>query len=111
MYKRQITLSRPSQLASARDWMEPEIAAAAEQYGEILLANQQQPTPLTMLRIPGQAEYLAALDEAVRLAIRDGRDPQAALSAVAAQWQQITQRLGLEAQRTAYLQSLGLQVP
>ena len=61
------------------------------------------------LRIPGREKYLAALDQAVAAAVRGDQSPAAALAEAARQWHEITKELGLENQKAAYLQSLGLE--
>ena len=61
-----------------------------------------------MLRLPGQADYLNVLDQAVRDAVQGKLAPQDALDQVATAWTQITQQRDLETQRQANLQSLGL---
>ena len=63
---------------------------------------------LFALRLPGRGEYLAALDDAVRAAVRGEMKPVAALQKAAARWDQITRRLGLDGQRAAYRQGLGI---
>ena len=63
---------------------------------------------LGALCLPGRTEYLAALDAAVASAVRGRKSPAEALRDAAAQWRQITARLGLDRQRTAYRRSLGL---
>ena len=59
--------------------------------------------------MPGRADYLAALDEAVQAAVRGKQTPAEALKAAAERWREINQRLGVEQQKAAYLHSLGLQ--
>jgi len=48
--------------------------------------------------LPGRAEYLTALDEAVHAAIGGKKSPAEALSEAAAKWHEITERLGMERQ-------------
>ncbi|NLF09083.1 MAG: ABC transporter substrate-binding protein, partial [Pirellulaceae bacterium] len=60
------------------------------------------------LRIPGRAEYLAALDEAVAAAL-DGRSPpKDALEQAAQKWREITNRLDADKQKSAYRHCVGL---
>ncbi len=49
---------------------------------------------LLVPRIPGESEYMAALDEAVIAAVKGKQSPQQALDAAAVKWQAITDRLG-----------------
>ena len=60
------------------------------------------------LRIPAADQYVAALDDAVQKALAGEQTPAAALAEAAGQWQVITQKLGLAAQKKAYAASLGL---
>lgn len=53
------------------------------------------------LGIPGAREYTEALDQAITAAYA-GEDPQAALDGAAARWEEITDRLGRDAQKAAY---------
>jgi len=104
------TLFRHSQLAEPSRWVEPGLSAAAvRQYAEVEARACTRGQWLFAPRLPGHAEYLAALDDAVRRAVSGQRSPQEALTEAAARWQEITARLGLEAQRSAYLRSIGLE--
>ena len=104
------TLFRRSQVASPRAWVEGTVSAtAARQYAEQTAETLSRRQFLTSLRLPGRANYLAALDEAVQTAVRDKQTPAEALQAAARKWREINNRLGVERQRTAYMHSLGLQ--
>ena len=103
------TLFRGSHLKKPQLWVESQVpGSAAAQYGSLVEKVLSRSQRLLVPRIPGQAEYLAALDEAVREAVGGHRDPEAALSRAAERWQQITDRLGRSAQKRAYWRSLGL---
>jgi ABC-type glycerol-3-phosphate transport system substrate-binding protein len=103
------TLFRQSDVSSPQVWVERPISiSAAAQYGGVIRETLSRQQWLFALRIPGRGEYLAVLDEAVQASIRGSKDPQAALDGVAGRWKDITLRIGLEAQRTAYQHSLGL---
>jgi hypothetical protein len=54
-------------------------------------------------------EYLPALDDAVAAAVGGKKKPKDAPTDAAAKWQRITERLGVEQQRSAYRHSLGLE--
>jgi len=102
------TLFRRSHLGAPRAWVEKPIPpAAAGQYAAMAERAFGRGEWLFALRIPGRAEYLAALDEAVRRAVRGVQSPAEALQQAATRWQEITDRLGRERQKTAYLHSLG----
>ena len=103
------TLFRHAQAKSPGAWVErmatPE---AAGQYGRVIEATLGREQWVFALRIPGRGEYLAALDEAVDQAIHDRAPPLEALYQASRRWNEITDRLGREQQRAAYLNSLGL---
>ena len=104
------TLFRQSNLRSPSQWVEkPVPAPAAVQYADATEAALQHEQWLGALRMPGRAEYLAALDDAVAAAVRDEKSPLDALLEADAKWQEITDRLGLERQKAAYRHSLGLE--
>ena len=104
------TLFCRSNLKSPGLWVEkPVSAAAAVQYGDVTEAALRHEQWLGALRLPGRAEYLAALDEAVAAAVRGEKPPLEALLAAEKKWREITQRLGLDRQRAAYRHSLGLE--
>jgi len=103
------TLFRDAHVKTPGIWVEkPVPVAAAADYAVLTsetLAREQQ---LSVVRIPGRREYLAALDEAVAQAVRGDQKPPAALTQAATRWREITNRLGVDAQRKAYCRSLGL---
>ena len=104
------TLFRRSQVGSAKAWVESNVSAsAARQYAEQTAETLSQRQFLASFRMPGRADYLAALDEAVQAAVRGRQAPAEALKAAAEKWREINHRLGIERQRAAYLHSLGLQ--
>jgi len=104
------TLYRAAQLRRPGQWVEPGTDPnAARRYAECVDRSLYRPDWLFALRLPGQEEYLAALDKAVQQAVRDGRPAADALHDAAAAWRDITARLGLDAQRLAYAHSLGLE--
>lgn len=123
------TFYRHSQTAAPEAWVDAGIdAAAARSYAELIEQSLSRPENLLILRVPGTEEYLAALDEAVTSVIsgdtaggdatakppeadakRDQEKAAAALAAVAKRWNEITDRLGRDAQRAAYRRSLGVE--
>ncbi len=103
------TLFRRGQVASPMAWVESNVSpAAAKQYADQTAETLSRRQFLASLRLPGRDDYLAALDEAVRAAVRGEREPAAALKAAADKWREINRRLGVEQQRVAYMHSLGL---
>jgi ABC-type glycerol-3-phosphate transport system substrate-binding protein len=104
------TLFRRSQLSQPGRWLEPEIpAAVAKQYAGVVADSLSRSQWLDCPRIPGHAEYMAALDEAVRAAVEGKQTPAEALARAADRWREVTARLGVDSQRTAYIRSLGLE--
>jgi ABC-type glycerol-3-phosphate transport system substrate-binding protein len=65
--------------------------------------------PILVPRVPGVDEYLNELSEAVRSATPGEQAARQSLEAVAAKWDQITERLGREAQARAYRRHLGIE--
>jgi multiple sugar transport system substrate-binding protein len=59
------------------------------------------------LRITGSAEYLQTLDVEIARAIAGEVSPQEALDNVAAQWNEITDRLGRDTQLAQYRAAVG----
>ena len=102
------TLFRHSHLAAPEGWVEAPAAEAALQYAELTQQTLQRQQSVMALRIPGRAEYLAALDEAVRRAVAGEQSPAEALHQAADRWQAITRQMGPESQKKAYLHSLNL---
>jgi multiple sugar transport system substrate-binding protein len=88
---------RNSQVEEAARWTSAGGALAAA-YAEAVAASLGAQEVTYALRIPGRDEYLGALDQAVRAAVRGQRKPQEALAAAASQWQTITQKYGVDAQ-------------
>ena len=58
-------------------------------------------------RIPGQVEYMQALDDAVRNTVTQNVDTETSLAEVTQQWEAITQRLGREEQGKQLRRSVG----
>jgi multiple sugar transport system substrate-binding protein len=103
------TLFRQSHLDSPGNWVEKGVSpAAAAEYAASTDRTFRRPRRLFCLRIPGREEYLGALDKAVHAAVSGERTPQDALTQAASEWSQVTERLGVENQVSAYRDSLGL---
>jgi multiple sugar transport system substrate-binding protein len=103
------TLFRSDQIGAAKHWVESEVStSAARQYAEQTSAALSRVQFLASLRLPGRAEYLAALDEAVHAAVRGKQSPSDALQQAADKWRSINARYGVEKQKAAYVHSLGL---
>ncbi len=106
----QVTLSRHPQVAEAVLWVDERLTTEdAQGYAGVVAESLSGPLWLDGLRIPGRAEYLAALDDAVQQACRGTATPQEALQQAAQRWQAISVRLGLAQQQAAYVRSVGRQ--
>ncbi len=78
------TLFRTDQIPAAKSWVESGVSnSAARQYAEQTSAALSRGQFLASLRLPGRAEYLAALDEAVHAAVRGQLSPGMALKQAA----------------------------
>ncbi len=103
------TLFRDSQLSSASEWVDQSLRGEpARQYGEVLQSALNRPAWLTTIRIPGQTEYLAALEQAIQSAMEGNASPTDALQVAAEKWNRLTEGLGRDAQQRAYMRSIGL---
>lgn len=103
------TLFRTSQVASPGRWAGSLNAEAAGQYAAALSQTMELPRAFPGLRLPGRAEYLAALDKAVRPAARGEKPAAEALTEAAAAWREITKVRGGTNQQRANARSLGQQ--
>ena len=103
------TLFRTSQVKMPGLWVEKAVpTAAAADYADLMAETLEREQRLSVVRIAGRDEYLAALDEAVQRAVRGEMKPQEALRQAAARWREIANRLGLESQQKAYRASVGM---
>lgn len=101
-------LYRSSQIPLASSWLGPDFETARA-YGELVQDIHRRSLWLTSLRIPGRSRYLTELDKAVQAAVAGDLAPAESLELVADQWREITEELGIGAQRTAYWRSLGME--
>jgi multiple sugar transport system substrate-binding protein len=83
--------------------------ADVEDYLAAFQATFTAPTMLPHLRIPGTADYWAALDSELAAAMGGRQTAKQALDATAAAWDAITDRLGREQQRDAHQKAIGYQ--
>jgi ABC-type glycerol-3-phosphate transport system substrate-binding protein len=105
-YSRATTLFRNSQTASSGRWTGGLSPEASRQYADVVAQTLSLPRAFPGLTLPGRADYLAALDEAVAEAI-SGKPAAEALTEAAKKWRAITDKLGMESQRKANRRSLG----
>jgi multiple sugar transport system substrate-binding protein len=103
------TLYRDSQLKAPQKWTEANLDASASlNYAETVQRTLAQSNAVSVPRIPGEAEYMQALDEAVAAVLEGKQTATDALNTAAERWEEVSQRYGKEKQRSAYHRSLGL---
>ena len=85
------------------EFKDPEYTAAWPDAGDFLATLEEgSRTALMDLSVRSTQEYWEALQRGVQLAI-SGTSSQEALDQVAEEWDAITDRIGVEAQKKAYL--------
>lgn len=103
-------LPHRSQIENIAAWVEPPMTEkTAKEYAKDLAAMFESSDCVSALPIPGREEYLSALDDAVRSAVSGDQPAIEALIAAAGRWRKISERLGVERQKTALRRSLGLE--
>lgn len=103
-----INPSRYSQLETLQPWIDAGFdEASAQDYLDAILNSIADPNAVLDLRITGSAEYLQTLDVELARAIAGEVSAQEALDNVAAQWNEITDRLGRDAQLEQYRAAVG----
>ena len=70
--------------------------------------SAEHPNAIYPLRIPGYLQYKDALELAISKALSGQATAQEALDEAAAEWEVITDSIGREAQKDAYLSSIGI---
>jgi ABC-type glycerol-3-phosphate transport system substrate-binding protein len=104
------TLYRGEHLARPNIWLPTELAEElGVPYAEAVQRALTRTAGVQSIRVPGRARYLAALDQAIAVTVRGEQSAEEALREAAARWQEITEDLGVDAQRVAYRESLNLQ--
>jgi len=98
---------RKTQLPDTGRWLGLS-TLAANSCATALEQSLSQQRSVLFPRIPGQAEYMAALDEAVQATLAQEKTAEQALQDAAAKWQEVTERLGRDAQSLAYRRSLNV---
>jgi multiple sugar transport system substrate-binding protein len=100
--------SRYSQFENVDMWLNVGFdQEGAEDYLGAVLDTINHPNAVLDLRIRGSAEYLSVLDVEISRALDGEIEPQEALDNVAAQWDDITDRLGRDSQLDQYRSSVG----
>ncbi len=104
-----INPSRFSQLEDVQPWVDAGFdEAGATDYLDAVKNTINHPNAVLDLRIRGSAEYLSVLDVEVSRALAGEVTSQEALDNVAAQWNEITDRLGRDEQLQQYKDSVGM---
>ncbi len=104
------TVFRDSHLREPARWIDRGLGSeAASAYANVVRQSHGSSVWLFSVRIPGRKEYLSALDTAVHDAVTGAKTPAEALKIAAARWREITGQYGVESQKSAYKNSLGLQ--
>lgn len=86
---------RASHLGDVGRWTGDSVSISViDQYADVVAANHQRSLTLLFPRIPGNQQYLKALDSAVRACVSGEKSAKAALDEVAQEWNSITESLG-----------------
>lgn len=102
--------SRFSQLEDTAPWVAAGFdEESAADYLDAILNSINHPNAVLDLRITGSSEYLSALDAEIARAIAGEVSAQEALDATAATWDEITDRLGRDAQLAQYIAAVGAE--
>jgi multiple sugar transport system substrate-binding protein len=105
-----INPSRFSQLESTELWVQAGFdEESAQDYLDAMLNTMNHPNAVLDLRITGTAAYQAALDAEIAQALAGEISAQEALDNVAEEWDNITDRLGREAQLQQYRDAVGYE--
>ena len=105
----QAYLFRTSQLQAIERWVDVEsVGYGMENLRQSIAQSQGRYTGVLCCRLPGHAEYLAALDGAVAAVLNDEASSVEALQKAADAWDALTESLGVAQQKAAYAHSLGL---
>ena len=103
-----INPARFSQFENIDAWIEAGFdRESAEEYLDAVLNTINHPNATLDLRIRGSAEYFQALDAEISRALVGEIDAQTALDNVAELWDDITDRLGRDAQLEQYRNAVG----
>ncbi len=100
---------RASHLGDAGRWTGEAISLdVADEYADVVSAAHERTQTLMFPRIPGYRQYIAALDEAVRSAVKGEVSSEDALNKAADEWEQITETYGRAKQTSALKKESGL---
>lgn len=101
---------RSSHTSNLVPWADSRIDAEARtSYSNAVIELQTSNLFLFSPRIPGSAQYMNSLNQGVARVLNEGADPSQSLKAVADEWRNITEKLGVNEQKEAYRKSLGIR--
>ncbi len=104
----QVSLFRATHLGQPMKWTGDKISpAAADQFAQVLRDVSESNIAFLFPRIPGQAEYLRSLDQAVIAFAKGEESKQEALEIVVGEWNSITEKLGKKEQNEYLRRSEG----
>ncbi|NTV42015.1 MAG: extracellular solute-binding protein [Syntrophobacteraceae bacterium] len=89
-------------------WTRSFSAPCASEYLEVIRVSLESPNVALDLRIPGFNDYTLAFEKQVYSAVKGEIPVRKAMDQVAAEWDQITDRLGRAKQMSIYRSSMGL---
>jgi ABC-type glycerol-3-phosphate transport system substrate-binding protein len=103
------SVCRESQMASAVDWIGPELRTD-EMYGYLAVCSESLRTTNVSPELPviGRAELRKCLTEGITSTLEVKATPEAALKEVADRWRAISAGFGVERMRDSYRACLGL---
>ena len=94
-----VSMFRATHLGQPSRWSGDNISSTcSDQFGEVMREISEADIVFLFPRIPGQLEYLGALDEEVLSVARGDAKVEDALEKVAKRWEEITERIGTETQ-------------
>ncbi len=103
--------AQSAQLSSPFAWVNEQLPReAAQQMADVIRSNHEHSFTMYNLRIPGRAEYLRILSEAIRSALNGRATPQSALDSAAEQWDALTDKLDRDRQRKFFQDSIRLSI-
>ncbi len=103
------SLCRESQTLDAASWTGKDLSAAeAGKYVGVVGQSLRDRQQASELPVPGHVEFRAALTKGLTSCLESGQPPAEALTAVAAEWQEILKKIGAADVLSSYRSALGL---
>lgn len=105
-----LLLTQSSQLTDPYHWVTDQLPPeAAQEMAEVLRQYHDHDLYMPNIRIPGRDDYISVLANAVQAALRGDATPQDALDKAAAEWDELTAKMGLDQQREFFQGSVRLE--